>query len=146
MTSITCNTCVQGLYNKLYVQLSTDMHTALNKLIAEAASKSDKLSSSGKADSAMGKSKGAEGPSRHHLAVLKGLADEAELTGDQAAADTYHQERVLAPANAQVRCMLEPHAHHLVSLSLHMPRLFLLLEAIRLQLAEGCAFALLALM
>lgn len=92
---------MQGLYNKLYLQLSTDMHLALNKLIAQAASKSETQAPS-KAGSAVSKSQGAESPSRHQLAVLKGLADEAELTGDRAAADTYHQERILAPANAQV--------------------------------------------
>lgn len=124
MTSTTCHVCVQGLYSKLYVQLSTDTHTALNKLIAQAASKGDRPSvSSGKANSAFGKGKGAEGPSRHDLAVLKGLADEAELTGDQAAADTYHQERILAPANAQV-CCLPPCVH---SPCQALPRLLLLL-------------------
>ena len=92
---------MQGLYNKLYLQLSTDMHAALNKLIAHTASKGAKKAS-GKPEPAVDKSKGAKGPSKHELAVLKGLADEAELTGDQSAADTYHQERILAPAHAQV--------------------------------------------
>ena len=81
------------------------MHTALNKLIAQTASRSEKPAPS-KAGTAVSRSKGVDSPSRHELAVLKGLADEAELTGDQAAAGTYHQERILAPANAQVsfRC------------------------------------------
>ena len=92
---------MQGLYNKLYMHLSTDMHTALNQLIAQAASKGN-APAGGKAEAGKGRAKAAEGPSRHQLAVLKGLADEAELTGDQAAADRYHQERILAPANAQV--------------------------------------------
>ena len=96
-----CTLPVQELYSKLYMQLSTDMHTAINQLILQAASKSDKPSP-GKAGIPKGNSKAAEGPGRRQLAVLKGLADEAELTGDQAAADRYHQERILAPANAQV--------------------------------------------
>lgn len=96
---------LQELYSKLYMQLSTDMHTAINQLILQAASKSDKPSA-GKAATPKGKSQAAEGPSRHQLAVLRGLADEAELTGDQAAADRYHQERILAPANVQVILLL----------------------------------------
>ena len=97
---------LQGLYNKLYVQLSTDMHTTLNKLLAQPALRNEKPAPS-KAGTAVSKSKGVGSSSRHQLAVLKGLADEAELTGDRAAADTYHQERILAPANAQVglRCI-----------------------------------------
>jgi len=92
---------LQELYNKLYMHLSTDMHVALNQLIANTTSTGRK-SSPTKAAPTKGSSKGPEGPSRHQLAVLKGLADEAELTGDQAAAERYHQERVLAPANPQV--------------------------------------------
>ena len=80
------------------------MHTALNMLIAQTATRSKKPAAS-KAGTTVSRSKGADSPGRHELAVLKGLADEAELTGDQAAADTYHQERVLAPANAQVSFM-----------------------------------------
>lgn len=93
---------MQELYNKLYMHLSMDMHIALNQLIAQAATKSGQPTA-GKEAAPKGKSQGPEGPSRHQLAVLKGLADEAELTGDQAAADKYHQERIFAPVNAQVR-------------------------------------------
>lgn len=75
------------------------MHTALNKVIAQTASRGEKPAQTG---AAVSRNKGVESPSRHQLAVLKGLADEAELTGDRAAADTYHQERILTSAHAQV--------------------------------------------
>lgn len=77
------------------------MHTALNKLIAQTASRVETPAPS-KTGAAVSRNKGVESWSRHQLAVLKGMADEAELTGDRAAADTYHQERILTPANAQV--------------------------------------------
>ncbi|KAL0022439.1 hypothetical protein WJX79_000099 [Trebouxia sp. C0005] len=86
---------MQELYNKLYMHLATDMHMALNQLVSNKPSVA-------KAATVKGSNKGPEGPTRHQLAVLKGLADEAELTGDQAAAERYHQERTLAPANPQV--------------------------------------------
>ena len=92
---------MQDLYNKLYIHLATDMHTALNQLIHQAASKAHHKPANGKPHATKGNSKGPEGPSKHQLAVLKGLADEAELTADLAAAERYHQERTLAPANAQ---------------------------------------------
>ena len=96
--------CLQELYNKLYMHLATDMHMALNQLVSNRPSVA-------KAATAKGSSKGPEGPTRHQLAVLKGLADEAELTGDQAAAERYHQERTLAPANPQVTSLLIPSTH-----------------------------------
>ena len=86
------------------MHLATDMHMALSQLVS-------KRPSVAKAATAKGSSKGPEGPTRHQLAVLKGLADEAELTGDQAAAERYHQERTLAPANPQVTSLLIPSAH-----------------------------------
>ncbi|KAA6417329.1 MAG: tetratricopeptide repeat 18, partial [Trebouxia sp. A1-2] len=86
--------CQCELYNKLYMHLATDMHMALNQLVSNKPSVA-------KAATVKGSNKGPEGPTRHQLAVLKGLADEAELTGDQAAAERYHQERTLAPANPQ---------------------------------------------
>lgn len=98
---------LQELYNKLYMHLATDMHTALNQLIAQTASKGHRPSAATPSRT-RGSSMGPEGPSRHQLVVLKGLADEAELTGDQGAAERYHQERVLAPANPQVSPLLPP--------------------------------------
>lgn len=96
---------VQELYNRLYIQLATEMHTALNQLIHQAAAKGHHRAGLSKPQAGRGhNSKGSEGPSKHQLAVLKGLADEAELTGDLAAAERYHQERILAPVNAQVCC------------------------------------------
>ncbi len=92
---------MQELYNKLYMHLATHMHMALNQLVSNKPSVA-------KAATAKGSSKGPEGPTRHQLAVLKGLADEAELTGNQAAAERYHQERTLAPANPQVTPLLIP--------------------------------------
>ena len=93
---------MQELYNKLYVHLATEMHSALNQLIHQTAAKAHHRAGPHKPHAAKGGSKGSEGPSKHQLAVLKGLADEAELTADLTAAERYHQERVLAPANAQV--------------------------------------------
>lgn len=92
---------LQELYNKLYMHLATDMHLALNHLTANTASRGHKPPHT-KAGHVKGSSKGPEGPTKHQLAVLKGLAGEAELTGDQAAAERYHQERTLAPTNPQV--------------------------------------------
>ena len=110
---------VQELYNKLYVHLATEMHTALNQLIHQTAAKAHHRAGPHKPHAAKGGSKGSEGPSKHQLAVLKGLADEAELTADLTAAERYHQERVLAPANAQVSWASFPLS------DLHSPRALL---------------------
>ena len=108
------------------------MHTALNKLLAQTASKGEKPAPS-KAGTAVSRSKGVSSPSRHQLAVLKGLADEAELTGDRGAADTYHQERILAPANAQVSFhasrSMQSFSHQLISLTCCNNDLLLLVES-----------------
>lgn len=98
---------MQELYNQLYIHLSTDMHTALNQLITEVtpaqpASSQSRLSTPSQG-SQQGPDKGAAGgPSAHQLARLKGLADEAEIVNDVAAAERYHQERLVASTKSQV--------------------------------------------
>lgn len=105
---------LQELYNQLYVQLSSDMHTALNQLIAEAVPARPACSLSRPTTPALGPpaSQGlAKVPGPHQLARLKALADEAEISSDQAAAERYHQDRLVAATLPQVCRMLPPGRH-----------------------------------
>lgn len=98
---------MQELYNQLYIHLSTDMHTALNQLVAEVtparpASSLSQPSTPGQGAQGGAAKDAAKVPGGHQLARLKGLADEAEIVSDLAAAEQYHQERLVAATNPQV--------------------------------------------
>ena len=96
---------LQELYNQLYMQLSSDMHSALNQLIAEAAPAGPASSLSRPTTPAAG-GPASQGPAKvpgpHQLARLKALADEAEISNDGAAAERYHQDRLVAATLPQV--------------------------------------------
>lgn len=101
-----CAHLLQELYNQLYVHLSTDMHTALNQLIAEVTPARPPSSLSRPSTPAQGGAPrdptAAKVPGGHQLARLKGLADEAEISDDLRAAERYHQERLVPATNPQV--------------------------------------------
>ena len=91
---------LQGLHNKLYVVLTTEMHTALNQLREQAGEPAPAAEAAQMAEAAPSPAL----LSTERLKQLQGLADEAELNGDAQAAVGYHEQRVMGSSSAQVGC------------------------------------------
>eukprot|EP00891_Asterochloris_glomerata_P001607 jgi/Astpho2/1607/fgenesh1_pg.00028_%23_15_t len=88
---------MQGLHNKLYVVLTTEMHKALNQLREQGGEPAPAAEGAQMAEAAPSSAL----LSTEKLKQLQGLADEAELNGDARAAVGYHEQRVMGSTSAQ---------------------------------------------
>ena len=98
---------MQGLHNKLYVVLTTEMHKALNQLREQAGEPAPAAEAAQMAEAAQSPALLSTGK----LQQLQLLADEAELSRDAQAAVGYHEQRVMGSTSAQVGCQQASRFH-----------------------------------
>lgn len=106
---------LQGLHNKLYVVLTTEMHKALNQLREQGGEPAPAAEGAQMAEAAPSSAL----LSTEKLKQLQGLADEAELNGDARAAVGYHEQRVMGSTSAQVGCQQASLCHAVPLLASH---------------------------